>query len=55
MVAEKNEYLFIGNTWYPNWHATVDGNNTSIFKANYTNMAVVVPQGKHIVELHYDY
>ncbi|MFN2544454.1 MAG: hypothetical protein ABR600_07780 [Actinomycetota bacterium] len=36
------------------WHATVDGHATAVLHADYVDMAVVVPGGRHVVELRYD-
>jgi len=52
---DKSGYLFMGDTWLPDWHATIDGRETKIFKANYTDMALIVPKGKHIIEMRYKY
>jgi hypothetical protein len=45
--------LFLSETWYPNWTATVDGNPTPIYRANYAFRAIVVPKGEHTVKFSY--
>jgi len=52
--ASGNNFLFIGNTFYPlGWKAKIDGKETEIHKANHGFMGVVVPQGNHAIELIY--
>ena len=44
----------IAQTFYPCWKAFVDGQATKLLRANYAFQAIVVPTGKHRVELRYD-
>jgi uncharacterized membrane protein YfhO len=46
--------LFMSETWYPYWHATVDGKETPIYRANYAFRAIVVPKGEHTVKFYYE-
>jgi hypothetical protein len=49
-----NNFLFVGNTYYPvGWKALIDGEETRIYKANHGYMGIVVPEGKHKVEMIY--
>lgn len=43
----------IAQTFYPCWKACVDGQATKLLQANYAFQAVVVPAGKHRIELRY--
>ena len=47
-------YLFVGDTYYPGWRATLDGQDTPLFRANYLFLAVKVPTGKHTVRMVFD-
>jgi hypothetical protein len=43
--APRDAWLFLGDTWYPGWHATVDGQVTTVYRANIAGRAVHVPRG----------
>jgi hypothetical protein len=43
--------LVVNEVWAPEWRATIDGEVTSLFRANYMLRGVVVPAGKHTVEM----
>ena len=45
--------LFISDTYYPGWHAFVDGTRTEIKKANFAFRAIKIPAGEHKVEFIY--
>lgn len=45
--------LFVGNAYLRGWSATVDGKPSSILRANYQYMAVLLPPGAHRVVLTY--
>lgn len=47
-------FLFVSDTWYPDWKALVDGKEEKILRANYAFRAVPVSEGEHIVEFIYD-
>ncbi|HEX2983154.1 MAG TPA: YfhO family protein [Ignavibacteriales bacterium] len=53
--ATGNNFLFIGNTFYPNgWKTFVDGAETATYNANHGFTGLVVPNGSHTVELVYE-
>ncbi len=52
--TEKDGMLFISDTYYPGWHAYVDGVEIKIYKADFAFRAVTVPAGEHIVEMVYE-
>lgn len=43
-------FLFLSDNYYPGWQASVDGQPTKIYRANYTFRAVFVPKGEHTVK-----
>ncbi|MGE0128093.1 MAG: YfhO family protein [Blastocatellales bacterium] len=51
--ADKRAALVVSETNYPGWEATIDGQPTTIFNANYLLRGVIVPEGKHRVEMRY--
>lgn len=51
--ANSTRLLFLSDTYFPGWMATVDGFPTKIYRAFYTFRAVVVPPGNHMVSFSY--
>lgn len=49
-----NNFLFISEVYYePSWKAYIDGKEVPIHKANYAFRGIVVPAGKHTVEMRF--
>jgi len=51
--APERGAVFLSDTYYPGWKATVDGKETEIIEADYAFRAVIVPKGNHIVVFEY--
>ncbi len=52
--ASGNNFLFLGDTYVgKGWKAYVDGNQTTIYRANHNFRGIVVPKGSH--EIHFEY
>jgi hypothetical protein len=51
--ACDESYLIITDSYYPGWHATVDGRQAPIHRANHALRAVRIPQGAHRVRFEY--
>jgi hypothetical protein len=45
--------LVISEAFYPGWHARIDGRDTSIIAVDGLVQGVLVPSGRHLVELRY--
>ncbi len=45
--------LVVADTYYPGWHATVDGKETNIFPVNIKQKGMWIPKGDHTVVLYY--
>ncbi len=45
--------LVISNTYFPGWHASIDGKETKVLRTDYAFQGVFVPGGHHEVELNY--
>lgn len=43
-------FLVLTDSFYPTWHATVDGNPTKIYRTDMNFRGIVVPAGNHIIE-----
>jgi hypothetical protein len=48
-----NRLLFMSDTWYPDWQATIDGKPTPIYRADYAFRAIAIPAGQHELKLTY--
>lgn len=46
-------FLVLTDNYHPGWHATVDGKNSKIYRADYSFKSVFVPKGNHIVTFQY--
>lgn len=51
--CSSDGFLVLTDTYYPGWHARVDGQEVEILKANHLFRAVRLPAGTHRVEFHY--
>jgi hypothetical protein len=51
--TEAPAMLVLSEMYDPNWRAAVDGRAASVMVADYTLRAVVVPAGRHVVEMWY--
>ncbi len=55
IAVQSNEkaLLFLSDTYFPGWHAYIDGKETPILRADYTFRSIVIPAGKHTVIFSY--
>ena len=52
--SQQGGWLYLSDTYYPGWKASVDGQETQLYKANYAFRAVKVAKGEHVVVFKYD-
>jgi hypothetical protein len=53
--ASGNNLLFINEVYYPaGWKAYIDGQETEIYKTDYLFRSIVVPKGKHVIEMKFN-
>jgi hypothetical protein len=52
-AATKPSYLIVGETWYPDWHATVDGKPAQVHRADHALISLMLPPGAREVSLHF--
>jgi hypothetical protein len=50
-TAAADRLLFMSDTWYPDWTATMDGKTVPIYKADYSFRAIRIPAGSHTISL----
>ncbi len=50
----KPTYLVVSESWYPDWHASVDGKDTPVLRADHALLGVVLPSGAREVRLWFD-
>lgn len=53
VVQSTNGLVVVAINDYPGWHASVDGSDAKIVRADGAFMGVFVPAGDHVVELRY--
>jgi hypothetical protein len=52
--ASGDRLLFISDSWYPDWKASLDEKtDVPIYKANYSFRAIKIPAGEHILTMRY--
>jgi hypothetical protein len=51
--ASGRGWVFLADTWYPGWEASVNGQETTILRANYLFRAVEVQPGMSEIEFRY--
>ena len=51
--AAEPSLVVVAQTYYHNWHAYVDGQPATLFRANYAFQAVLVQPGKHQIHFFY--
>jgi len=52
--ASQDGFLLLADTFFPGWHAQVDGVETPIYRANVSLRGIRLPKGQHTVRFRYD-
>ncbi|GAC1541216.1 MAG: hypothetical protein NVS2B7_13820 [Herpetosiphon sp.] len=52
-TTKTDHLLVISEMFMPGWYATIDGQATPIYRTNYLFRGIIVPPGRHIIELRY--
>jgi hypothetical protein len=47
-------YLVVSESWYPDWHASVDGKIVPVLRANHAMLGVALPPGAREVQLWFE-
>ncbi|MFA6303948.1 MAG: YfhO family protein [Legionella sp.] len=51
--SSHDGFLVLSDTFYPNWHASIDGVETPVLRANYDFRAIYLPKGDHAIVFEY--
>ncbi|MBI2865436.1 MAG: YfhO family protein, partial [Chloroflexi bacterium] len=51
--AAADSFLVLSDTYYPGWHALLDGAEVTVYRANYLFRAIKVPKGTHSIQFYY--
>jgi hypothetical protein len=52
--SETGYWLFLADTNYPGWEATIDGGETKLYPAQVLGKAVYVPAGSHLINIKFN-
>ncbi len=53
-TSSQAGFLFLSDAYYPGWRARLDGQEETVYRADYLFRAVLVPPGQHIIEFTFD-
>jgi hypothetical protein len=51
---QATRYLLVSETWYKDWHATVDGRPAQVLRGDHALITVALPPGSREVTLDFD-
>lgn len=50
----ENAVLCFSEIWYPDWKAYINGNETTVYRINYSYRGIVLPKGEFDIEMKYE-
>ncbi len=50
----QTSMIVLSDTYFPGWHATVDGKETAIYRVNCDMRGIIVAAGNHVIKMQYD-
>jgi len=53
-TSSQAGFLLLSDAYYPGWRARLDGQEETVYRADYLFRAVLVPSGQHVVEFTFD-
>ncbi len=48
----SNGFLVLTDSYYPTWHATIDGRETKIYRTDFNFRGIFIPKGNHLIEFY---
>ncbi len=51
--ADTRGWVVLSDAWYPGWQVAIDGQSSTVQRANFLFRAVEIPPGNHLVEMIY--
>lgn len=51
--ARDAAWVVVSNAHIPGWHASIDGERTNLYYANYLYQGILIPQGNHTITIEY--
>ncbi|MCR4264211.1 MAG: YfhO family protein, partial [Candidatus Roizmanbacteria bacterium] len=52
-VTQTSRLIVLSDIYDENWHVSVDGTESTLYRVNYILRGVIVPEGSHSVEFNY--
>ena len=53
-ASSRAGFLLLSDAYYPGWRARLDGQEETVYRADYLFRAVLIPSGQHVVEFSFD-
>lgn len=50
--SQGTGFLVLTDSYYPTWHATIDGKETKIYLTDFNFRGIIVPKGEHTIEFY---
>lgn len=53
-TSNQDAFIVIADSYYPGWHARIDGNENTILNVNINSRGLLIPSGRHKIKMYYD-